>query len=124
MQDEKSKITAYALWLVIGAFGAHRFYLGRIKTGIALAVLLVVSIGLTTAGGVMLYRAVESDTASIEAIVAPGSSYMILTSVGSLLFFVWAIWYLLDLLFIHLMMKKDRLRAGNMSQADASKVFE
>jgi protein-S-isoprenylcysteine O-methyltransferase Ste14 len=41
MQSEKSKLTAYLLWLAIGAFGAHRFYLGRVKSGIALAVLLI-----------------------------------------------------------------------------------
>ncbi len=123
MQNEKSKITAYALWLVIGAFGAHRFYLGRIKTGILLAALLVVSIGLATAGGLMLYRAVDSG-ASIETVVAPGSSYIVLTSVGTLMFFAWAVWYLLDLIFIHTMMKKDQLRAGNLTQKKATEVFE
>ena len=123
MQNEKSKITAYALWLVIGAFGAHRFYLGRIKTGILLAALLVVSIGLATAGGLMLYRAVDSG-ASIETVVAPGSSYIVLTSVGTLMFFEGAVWYLLDLIFIHTMMKKDQLRAGNLTQKKATEVFE
>ncbi|SMO77605.1 TM2 domain-containing protein [Melghirimyces algeriensis] len=30
-------ITAYGLWLFLGVFGAHRFYLGRIQTGLLMA---------------------------------------------------------------------------------------
>lgn len=30
----KSKTTAYLLWFFLGAFGFHRFYLGKIGTGI------------------------------------------------------------------------------------------
>lgn len=30
----KSKTTAYLLWLFLGVFGVHKFYLGRIGMGI------------------------------------------------------------------------------------------
>lgn len=52
----KSLVVAYALWLPLGLLGAHRFYLGRRATGLALAcvtlatlLLLVVYVGLLTA---------------------------------------------------------------------------
>lgn len=38
---EKSKLFAYLFWFFLGGFGAHRFYLGRIKTGIAQLLLSV-----------------------------------------------------------------------------------
>ena len=31
---EKSLIAAYVFWLILGIFGAHRFYLGDIKMGV------------------------------------------------------------------------------------------
>ena len=52
----KSLAVAYALWLPFGLLGAHRFYLGRWGTGVAMAgvtlatlVLLVLFVGLLTA---------------------------------------------------------------------------
>lgn len=39
--EGKSKLVAYLLWFFLGGFGVHRFYLGRIKTGIAQALLAV-----------------------------------------------------------------------------------
>lgn len=36
---KKSMVLAYLLWWFLGAFGAHRFYLGR--TGSAIAMLLI-----------------------------------------------------------------------------------
>lgn len=51
-----SLAVAYALWLPLGLLGAHRFYLGRWGTGVALAcvtlatlVLLMLFVGLLTA---------------------------------------------------------------------------
>lgn len=45
MTEEKSKLLAYVLWLIVGAFGGHWFYLGRIKSGIALGGLLIETFG-------------------------------------------------------------------------------
>ena len=36
----KSVATTWILWLLLGWFGAHRFYLGRIGTGIAMLLTL------------------------------------------------------------------------------------
>jgi TM2 domain-containing membrane protein YozV len=40
---KKSPAVAYLLWFFLGEFGAHRFYMGRIWSGIAMALLLVAS---------------------------------------------------------------------------------
>tara|TARA_E500000081_G_C6076680_1_gene325674 strand:+ start:346 stop:729 length:384 start_codon:yes stop_codon:yes gene_type:complete len=32
--EEKNLVLAYVLWFFLGMFGAHRFYLGKIKTGL------------------------------------------------------------------------------------------
>jgi TM2 domain-containing membrane protein YozV len=39
--NKKSLAVAYLLWFFVGGFGAHRFYLGRIKSGIALPALFI-----------------------------------------------------------------------------------
>lgn len=39
--DGKSTLVAYLLLVFLGGFGAHRFYLGRIKSGVAMLVLFV-----------------------------------------------------------------------------------
>ena len=33
--NRKSTAAAYLLWFLLGGFGAHRFYLGKIGTGVA-----------------------------------------------------------------------------------------
>ncbi|MDO9498472.1 TM2 domain-containing protein [Falsiroseomonas sp.] len=40
---KKSALLAYLLWFFLGYFGAHRFYLGRIGSGIAMLVIFLVS---------------------------------------------------------------------------------
>jgi TM2 domain-containing membrane protein YozV len=42
----KSLLTAYLLWFFLGFFGAHRFYLGAIVTGIVQAAMAAVGAGL------------------------------------------------------------------------------
>jgi TM2 domain-containing membrane protein YozV len=39
----KSIVVAYLLWFFLGTFGVHRFYLGRIGSGVAMAVISVLS---------------------------------------------------------------------------------
>ena len=61
----KSKGVAYLLWLFLGAVGAHRFYLGKIGTGlIYLCTLGLFGVGLiydlfTLGGQVDTYNAVR-----------------------------------------------------------------
>lgn len=45
--EKPSALVAYALWFFLGYLGAHRFYLGRIGTG--LMMLLLFGIGTLTA---------------------------------------------------------------------------
>ena len=40
----KNIVIAYILWWFLGGLGVHRFYLGRIKTGVAQLLLLVIGI--------------------------------------------------------------------------------
>ncbi len=37
--EVRSPLIAYILWFFLGSFGAHRFYLGRVGSGIAMLVL-------------------------------------------------------------------------------------
>ncbi|HZF33358.1 MAG TPA: TM2 domain-containing protein [Candidatus Angelobacter sp.] len=41
--NKKSAVVAYLLWFFVGMLGAHRFYLGRIGSGIAILVLTILS---------------------------------------------------------------------------------
>jgi TM2 domain-containing membrane protein YozV len=45
--NKKSMLLAYVLWWFLGTFGVHRFYLGRIGSGLAMLVTAAVSIALT-----------------------------------------------------------------------------
>lgn len=40
--EEKNLVLAYVLWFFLGTFGAHRFYLGKIKSGITMLLLTVI----------------------------------------------------------------------------------
>jgi len=44
---EKSAGVAYALWFVLGTFGAHRFYLGRYGTGSAMLAIAAAAMALS-----------------------------------------------------------------------------
>ncbi len=44
---KKSLLITYLLWWFLGAFGAHRFYLGAINSAVAMLVLLIASTVLT-----------------------------------------------------------------------------
>ncbi|MCI0754381.1 TM2 domain-containing protein [Teichococcus vastitatis] len=49
---KKSPLIAYLLWFFFGLFGAHRFYAGRVGTGLALLALSL--IGFATIGTVLI----------------------------------------------------------------------
>ncbi|MBP2236146.1 TM2 domain-containing membrane protein YozV [Sinorhizobium kostiense] len=42
--EAKSIGVAYLLWLFFGGLGAHRFYIGRIGSGLAILALMVVGV--------------------------------------------------------------------------------
>lgn len=122
--QEKSKITAYVLWLLIGAFGAHRFYLGRVISGGIMAALLVVSLVVSGVNGyLMAQELLEENGNNIEALTNPFSTFMILSFITGAMFLIWICWYLLDLVLIHFMMKKDKQRQAAISSQQAEDVF-
>lgn len=123
MAPERSLKLAYLLWLLVGAFGGHRFYLGRMKTGIALAVLLVLSVATTIAGSFYMIQAVE-DGAEIVDLALSVNPFTVLTYSGSLLMLVWTVWYVVDLFLIYFMVKKDREQAATLTVAHSKDVFE
>lgn len=41
--SKKSSLIAYLLWFFLGGFGAHRFYLGRTGSAIAMLVIFILS---------------------------------------------------------------------------------
>lgn len=51
MYKEKNMVVAYLLWFFLGAFGGHRFYLGKTKSAIGMLVLFI--LGILT-GGILL----------------------------------------------------------------------
>ncbi|MGV0819592.1 TM2 domain-containing protein [Martelella sp. AMO21009] len=85
----KSPAAAYLLWFFVGWAGAHRFYLGRSGTGIAMLLLNVV--GWITAALV----------------------------IGFLFLAIWGIWWLVDLFLISGMIdaQKNEIRARLTQEA-------
>lgn len=48
--DGPSPAAAFALWLFFGLFGAHRFYLQRRRSGMIMAALFLLGLGLAAGG--------------------------------------------------------------------------
>lgn len=44
--DAKSVVVAYLFWFFLWPFGAHRFYMGRVGTGVLMLILSLTVIGL------------------------------------------------------------------------------
>ncbi|HEY4250008.1 MAG TPA: TM2 domain-containing protein [Roseomonas sp.] len=45
--NKKSAVVAYLLWFFVGWFGAHRFYLGRTGSAVAMLIITLASFALT-----------------------------------------------------------------------------
>jgi len=65
--SQKAPVVAYLLWFFLGGFGAHRFYMGRVGSGIGMlalclasAVLSVVGIGLLGYLALMVWWIVDA----------------------------------------------------------------
>jgi len=80
--DGKNILVAYLLWWFLGWAGIHRFYLGRVKTG--LAQLLLVVIGWAT----------------------------FIFVIGYVLLVVWFIWWALDAYFTYIMVVEENEKLG------------
>lgn len=80
--DGKNILVAYLLWWFLGWAGVHRFYLGRVKTG--LAQLLLVIIGWAT----------------------------FIFAIGYVLLVIWFIWWALDAYFTYKMVVEENAKLG------------
>lgn len=58
-----SKLIAYLLWFFVGVFGGHRYYTGRIKSGIAMTLLYIVGFGtIWLSMATTIFSAMETDS--------------------------------------------------------------
>ena len=70
---KKSTGISYLLWIFLGGFGAHRFYLGRTGSAIAMLVIYILSfILLFAAGGGLLGFIVIGIWWIVDAFLIPG----------------------------------------------------
>lgn len=90
----KSKLLAYVFWFFLGVLGAHRFYWGKWKSGLALLALPLVGFGVFVLGSLGVIAGVSLD--SVSGGVAGG----IAAAVGLGACGVAGIWLLLDAVFI------------------------
>lgn len=70
--EAKSTGTAYILWLALGGFGGHRFYLGRTGSAIALLCLSVVGIITSVIGIGLVVMLGVGIWLIVDAILIPG----------------------------------------------------
>ena len=70
--NKKSLLVAYLLWWFLGIFGAHRFYLGRTGSGVAMLVITLVSIPLVAAFLGMFTIFISIIWAFVDAFLIPG----------------------------------------------------
>jgi TM2 domain-containing membrane protein YozV len=106
--NKKSKVVAYLLWFFLGALGAHRLYMRRIKSGLAQLAMWVGAMAIviyamssvmaavpvaTTADGQPADPA-AAEEAAVAAVQALGSDPTYLT--GLALLGVFSIWWIVD----------------------------
>lgn len=115
-------LIAYVLWLFLGVFGAHRFYLRRVKTGLAFVILFVLFFAIVALFAAA-YSSVISSSSDISEFVS--SPIFWVFSIGRLVVLIaWLGWYAVDLFLIAVMVKRDQRRLALLKEADVEKVFE
>ncbi|MCP1335063.1 TM2 domain-containing protein [Futiania mangrovi] len=67
-------LVSYLLWIFLGWFGAHRFYLGRIVSGLILLALTILTflIGMVTLGFGSFLMAIPAIWVLVDAFLIPG----------------------------------------------------
>jgi len=80
--DGKNMIVAYLLWWFLGWAGVHRFYLGRVKTGLTQLLLFIVGF--------------------VTAVFVVGYAFVV----------VWAVWWMLDAYFTYRMVEEENQKSG------------
>jgi TM2 domain-containing membrane protein YozV len=71
---KKSMLLAYVLWFFVGGLGVHRFYLGRIGSGVALLALFLICwlLGFITLGIGFVALLIPAAWLLIDAFLIPG----------------------------------------------------
>src|SRR5690242_4187659 len=69
---KKSAGVAYLLWFFLGYFGVHRFYLGQTGSGVAMAIIFVLSVVTTLIGIGLIGLAVIGIWWFVDAFLIPG----------------------------------------------------
>lgn len=105
---EKSNIIGYVLWFVLGGFGAHRFYFGRIKTGILMVVLSLAGFVGVTVGGLMAYAS------GVEVGAEPSMGSVTVVGLGGLMLAACVIMWVVDAFLMPRWRRRhaEALRAG------------
>jgi TM2 domain-containing membrane protein YozV len=70
--EAKSTGAAYLLWFFLGGLGAHRFYLGRVGSGVVMFVLFVVGWITLVAGIGAIFLVVVGIWVLVDAFLIPG----------------------------------------------------
>lgn len=69
---KKSMGVTYVLWLLLGGLGVHRFYLGKVGTGVAILVLNLLGWATLIAGVGFAFLAVVGIWLLVDAFLIPG----------------------------------------------------
>lgn len=70
--DVKTSGVAYILWLFLGWLGAHRFYIGRPGTGLAIFALMVLGVALTPSPAGSLFLVIGVIWVIVDLFLIPG----------------------------------------------------
>lgn len=70
--NSKSVGVAYLLWLFLGGFGAHRFYLGQTGTAVAQLILMLIGVATAIVGVGFILMAIVGFWVLIDAFLIPG----------------------------------------------------
>ena len=95
LRPERSLAMAYVLWFLLGQFSVHRFYLGRIQSG-------VIQFGLALFSWMLIIGGIGGGSGSIGL-------------TGAAVLVVWALWVLGDVFFIHSIHRNHCRRPGELA---------
>ncbi len=87
---KKETFVAYLIWFVLGAFGIHRFYLGRSASGLVMLILTVLGGPILVAGLIALFDAGPSGRQG-ESL-----SGLVLVVLGTGMLVVICLWWIID----------------------------
>ncbi|MFD2205771.1 NINE protein [Kiloniella antarctica] len=101
--SDKSFTVAYALWLFMGFFGGHRFYLDRVKVGILQFLVLMVNFG------VLIYAIYYSFQQDPEQGIVDADPHLekLFATIG-FIFLIQTIWLTIDFFWLYFAIRKEK----------------